>query len=424
MKQAIIFIMIVSILLSVSCSEVKTASTDISVPIDSLTSSDASSKGTLTESTPSNNTSSNDLSNTERDELRGVWISYSEMGNAFKGDFYKNIDAMMDNIKNLGFNTAYVHVRAFCDSFYSSELFPWSSYITGEQGISPGFDPLDYIIKSGKERNIEIHAWINPYRVSYSTEDPYSLSEKNPVRKYMAENPNSTFAVGCDGGLYLNPANDDANKLIIDGVKEIINKYDVDGIHFDDYFYPTMDESFDTADYLGHKVKNKNPLSLADWRRENVNQMLKTVYNEIKKKDKSISFGISPAGNNERNYNELYADIGAWVKGGYVDYIIPQLYFGYNYRTERFQYDKLVKEWTKYNSDVTLYAGLGAYKIGNASGTEKDEWSSGCLMEKMINHSREYKYDGFVIFSYSSLFSNDKLNTEERNRIFNLIGDN
>ena len=277
MKQAIIFIMIVSILLSASCSEVKTASTDISVPIDSLTSSDASSKGTLSENVPSNNTSSNDVSDTAKDELRGVWISYGEMGNAFKGNFYKNIDTMMDNIKNFGFNTAYIHMRAFCDSFYPSELFPWSSYITGEQGVSPGFDPLEYIIESGKKKNIEIHAWINPYRVSYSTEDPYSLSEKSPVRKYMAENPNSTFAIGCDGGLYLNPANYDANKLIIDGVKEIINKYDVDGIHFDDYFYPTTDESFDMADYLGYKVKNKSPLSLADWRRENVNQMLKTV---------------------------------------------------------------------------------------------------------------------------------------------------
>lgn len=408
MKRILILIMVSTIFLSTSCSNKSISSTDLSQS-NGLQSDDTSSVKNVFDTS---------------DELRGVWISYGEMGSAFNGDFYKNIDEMLDNIKNLGFNTAFVHMRAFCDAFYPSEIFPWSAYISGEQGVSPGFDPLEYIIKSAKKRNIEIHAWLNPYRVSYSTESPYSLSEKNPVRKYMTDNPYSTFAVGYDGGLYLNPANDDANKLIVDGVKEIIENYEVDGIHFDDYFYPTMNESFDMSDYLDYTTKSENPLPLADWRRENVNQMLKTVYDEIKKKDKNISFGISPAGNNQLNYNELYADVGAWIKGGYVDYIIPQLYFGYDFSIERLQYDNLVYEWSKYKSDVTLYAGLGAYKIGNATGTEKDEWSSGCIMEKMINYSRGYKYSGFVIFSYASLFSDDELNTEERNRIHALIGDN
>ena len=408
MKRIVIFIMVLSIFLFTSCSKEMTANTDLS-----------QSSGSQNEGT----SSVKDAYDTS-DELRGVWISYGEMGSAFKGDFYKNIDGMLDNIKNLGFNTAFVHMRAFCDSFYPSDIFPWSAYISGEQGVSPGFDPLEYIVKAAKKRDIEIHAWLNPYRVSYSTESPYSLSEKSPVRKYMTDNPYSTFAVGYDGGLYLNPANDDANKLIVNGVKEIIENYDVDGIHFDDYFYPTMKESFDMSDYLNYTTNCEKPLSLADWRRENVNQMLKTVYDEIKKKDKSISFGISPAGNNQLNYNELYADVGTWVKGGYVDYIIPQLYFGYDFSIERLQYDNLVYEWSKYKNDVTIYAGLGAYKIGNATGSEKDEWSSGCIMEKMINYSRGYKYSGFVIFSYTSLFSDDELNTEERNRIFNLIGDN
>ena len=405
MKRMLIFVMIISTLISASCSKEGAANADLSQSYVS------SSAGTESKTDPY------DTAN----ELRGVWISYGEMGSAFNGDFYKNIDNMMDNIKELGFNTAFVHVRAFCDSFYPSDIFPWSTYI---KSGTPDFDPLEYIIKSAKKRDIEIHAWINPYRVSYSTESPYTLDEKSPVRQYMTNNPYSAFAVGCDGGLYLNPANEDANKLIIDGVKEIIDKYDVDGIHFDDYFYPTMKESFDMSDYLDYSAKSENPLSLADWRRENVNRMLKSVYDEIKKKDKNISFGISPAGNNELNYNELYADVGAWVKGGYVDYIIPQLYFGYDFSIERLKYDNLVYEWSKYKNDVTVYAGLGAYKIGNASGTEKDEWSSGCIMEKMINYSRGYKYSGFVIFSYSSLFSDDELNTEERNRIFNLIGDN
>ncbi len=356
-------------------------------------------------------------------ELRGVWISYSELSTVFDGDFYSNIDSMLDNIAKLGFNAAFVHVRPFCDAFYSSELFPWSQYITGTQGVSPEFDPFEYIVSAAHKKNIKIHAWINPYRVSYNTENPNSLSDSNPVKQYMSAHPNSNFAVAHDGGLYLNPANSDAEKLIVDGVKEVISGYDVDGIHFDDYFYPTTNESFDKSDYSVYSAANTSALPLDDWRRENVNRMLKSVYDTIKNYNKDIEFGVSPAGNNELNYNELYADTAAWAEGGYVDYIIPQLYFGYDYEIERMQYDNIVYEWSKMKDKVTLYAGLGAYKIGTDNESEKAEWSSGCVLEKQINYARAYKYKGFVIFSYSSLFSDDPLNTSERNRISHLIGE-
>lgn len=379
----------------------------------------------------SENTSASPLSSGEYEssasggeyELRGVWISYGEMGSAFDGDFFKNIDIMLDNVCSLGFNTVFVHVRPFCDAFYESELFPWSAYITGTQGKSPGFDPLEYIVSAAHQRRISVHAWINPYRVSYKTENPSSLADSSPVRRYMEANPDSTFAVGCNGGLYLNPANSDAEKLIVDGVKEILDGYDVDGIHFDDYFYPTTDESFDKADYTAYAAADSDAISLGEWRRENVNRMLKGVYDAVKSYDSGIQFGVSPAGNNELNYNELYADTAAWAEGGYVDYLIPQLYFGYEYSEERLQYDNLVYEWSKLKDKVTLYAGLGAYKIGAGYDSEKAEWSSGNLLEKMINYSRGYKYKGFVIFSYSSLFSGEELNTNERNRISELIGE-
>ena len=135
---------------------------------------------------PLNSTDENSgLASDVADELRGVWISYSEMGGAFDGYFYKNIDKMFDNISALGLNAAFVHVRPFCDAFYESELFPWSSYITGTQGKSPGFDPLEYIVKAAHERAISVHAWINPYRVSYNTENPSSLADSSPVKRYM-----------------------------------------------------------------------------------------------------------------------------------------------------------------------------------------------------------------------------------------------
>ena len=183
-----------------------------------------------------------------------------------------------------------------------------------------------------------------------------------------------------------------------------------------------MDESFDQTDYSAYVNANGNPLSLADWRRENVNRMLKSVYNTVKSYGNDIAFGVSPAGNNERNYDELYADTDAWINGGYIDYIIPQLYFGYNYSPDRYSYGTLVNQWAKYSGKTALYVGLGAYKIGAGSDSEKADWESGELLEKQINSSRSLNYDGFVVFSYSSLFSNDPLNTSERDKISQLIG--
>ncbi len=356
-------------------------------------------------------------------EMRGIWVSYSELSDAFDGDFHSEIEKMFDNIKSLGLNTVFVHVRPFCDAFYKSRLFPWSAYITGTEGVAPDFDPLQFMVDEAHGRGLEIHAWINPYRISYSTENPNDLAKSSYVRQYMSAHPDSSFAVDCNGGLYLNPANRDAEKLIIDGVKEILDVYEVDGIHFDDYFYPTTDEDFDESDYAAYIAANSTPLSLADWRRENVNRMLKSVYETVKAYGEDIAFGVSPAGNNDLNYNELYADTEAWVKGGYIDYLIPQLYFGFNYDIDRFKYDNLVYEWSRCRDEVTLYVGLGAYKIGAGTEAEKADWASGGLLAKQIEYSRWYKYDGFVVFSYSSLFSDDELNTSERNKVSQMIGE-
>lgn len=136
-----------------------------------------------------------------------------------------------------------------------------------------------------------------------------------------------------------------------------------------------------------------------------------------------MPFGISPAGNMQLNYDELYADTEAWVENGYVDYLIPQLYFGYTFPNEKYKFENLIYDWSKYRKKVNVIAGLAAYKIGNAEGEEKAEWESGCVLEKQIKYARGYKFGGFVFFSYSSLFSEDETNTNERSRISNLIGE-
>ena len=356
-------------------------------------------------------------------EMRGVWISYSELQSAFDGDFRANMDKMLDNISALGLNTVFFHVRPFCDAFYRSDIFPWSKHITGTEGKAPSLDPLEYAVNAAHERGIDLHAWINPYRVSYSINDADRLSDGSPVKKYMAAHPNSGFAVPYGNGLYLNPASEDATQLIVDGVKEIIQNYDVDGIHFDDYFYPTTDASFDRADYTAYCAAKSKPMSLDDWRRDNVNRMLSRVHAAVKEHDEKMPFGVSPAGNMQLNYDELYADTEAWVENGCVDYLIPQLYFGYTFPNEKYKFENLIYDWSKYRKKVNVIAGLAAYKIGNAEGEEKAEWESGCVLEKQIKYARGYKFGGFVFFSYSSLFSEDETNTNERSRISNFIGE-
>ncbi len=430
MKKTISIIIVAVLLMTASCNRAthtsanpKGDASDSSVAVTSDSPSGENSKDlpsdNKTSSTPSPSNQNGDYS----DEMRGIWISYGELSTAFSGNFHSEISKMFDNIQKLGLNTVFVHARPFCDAFYPSELFPWSAYISGTQGVAPNFDPFQYMVDEAHKRELEFHAWINPYRISYKTEDPNTLADSSYVKKYMIAFPDSRFAVAESGGLYLNPANSDANRLIVDGVKEILDKYDVDGIHFDDYFYPTTKQSFDSADYAEYTASASSPLSLADWRRENVNDMLRSVYKTVKSYGKDIAFGVSPAGNYKTNYSDLYADAGAWAKGGYVDYLIPQMYFGFNHSIDFVKYDDLARYWSQYSDKVTMYAGLGAYKIGAGSDGEKADWASGNLLQRQIICAREYDYEGFVIFSYTSLFSDAELNRSEKNKIAKLIGE-
>ncbi len=360
-------------------------------------------------------------------ELRGVWLSYIELnfatGTNNEAICKAKVSEYFDKVAKDGMNAVFVHVRPFSDAYYKSDYFPWSVYVSGEQGKEPTYDPLKYMVEEAHKRGLELHAWVNPYRISTSGTSISKLAANNPARVWLEKNPNDTRVIKWNNGLYYNPASEDVQKLIINGVEEIVKKYDVDGVHFDDYFYPTTDASIDAADYAKYKSSG-GTMTLKQWRTDNVDKMVRGCYSAVKKINNSVAFGISPQGTIENNVNELYADVYKWgsVKG-YVDYLAPQIYFGFNHNFAPF--DKWTDRWVNLVTlpNVKLYIGLGAYRCGvQQSGEEpmRYEW-----VRNTDNLARQLDYlrwtgscDGFILYSYNSLWAanaNDYAKKELKN---------
>ena len=218
-------------------------------------------------------------------EISAVWISYTElsMKDENGGDedsFRDKITEMFDNCAQLGINTVFAQVRPFCDAMYPSEIFPWSAYLTGYQGDPVYYDPLEIMVEEAHERGLGLHAWINPFRVSFDT-DTDKLSEKNPAKKLLSDEKTKDRVVTADGGLYLCPASTENHKLIIDGVREIIRNYEVDGIHIDDYFYPSTDIGVDKTYYDEYK-KNGGALFYDKWRLDVISSFVSQIYTAVK----------------------------------------------------------------------------------------------------------------------------------------------
>lgn len=354
----------------------------------------------------------------------GVWLSFSEINAMLKSTegFKIQFESVIQNCKSLKIENLYVHVRSYSDSLFKSDYFPMIEETAGYD-----YDVFDYIVKTCHENGIKVHAWINPYRVTTSSTDVNALNPESPAYKWMNdENPENDINVICYKGIYLNPAEYEVRELVINGIREIIQKYDVDGIHFDDYFYPTTDEEFDKNSYDKYKSDTQNPLSLADWRRSNVNTLIGGCYTAIKFVNKNILFTVSPMASISKNYDELYADVKAWVESGCIDYIIPQLYFGFDYPIAEFRFNNLIDEWKELmecNRDVGLLIGLATYKIGSDSEQDKAEWQSDTdIIERQVEVCHEdERVGGYILFSYTSLFSTDELNSKQRENLSNYI---
>ena len=317
----------------------------------------------------------------------------------------------------MGVTDLYIHTRPFADAYYRSELFPFSAYVSGIQGVDPGYDPLEYMVFAAHNKGMKIHAWLNPYRVANST-DLSLLADTNIAKIWLTDNntENDRYVLEFEGRLYFNPTVPQVQKLVIDGVREILDNYDVDGIHLDDYFYPTTDEGFDKPEYDAYVALSSNPLSHDDWRRNNVNALVSGIYSAVHSGYDAV-FGISPSAHistdkTDTNYNEAYADIGLWMNStGYIDYIAPQLYFGYNYPLDKMKFNNLLEVWCKMprKSNIKMYIGIAAYKIGN-SDAHSNEWIDETdILGRQTIDSYNAECDGIAIYSYSSLFNEPKL---------------
>ncbi|MGE4547957.1 MAG: glycoside hydrolase family 10 protein [Intestinibacillus sp.] len=351
------------------------------------------------------------------EEMRGVWVSsvynldYPTKPTTDAASLRRQADSILDGVKSMGLNTVFLQVRPSSDALYPSAIFPWSKYLTGSQGVAPsgGFDPLRYWIDGAHARGLTLHAWLNPYRVTKGKDAEFSaLPASNPAKQHPEYVVKYT-----DGNYYYNPGLPGVRKLVEDGVQEILNNYpDIDGIHLDDYFYPgqNFDDSAAFAKY-GSGYSN-----IADWRRENVNTLVRELDALIHAKNPDLAFGISPSGvwanksedprgsntrGGNQSYSNAYADTLAWIKEGTVDYVCPQLYWYIGQSAA--DYSVLTQWWSDAvaGSDVTLYIGEAAYKCDDASAGDIWKGSSELLRHLQACESRS-AVAGHIFFRYGS----------------------
>lgn len=343
-------------------------------------------------------------------EMRAIWIScydYTSAAGKSRSQYKAVTDTMFKNISECGLNTAFVHLRAFSDAFYKSDIFPYSSFIAGTEGGSLAFDPFEVLLESAEKYNISVHGWINPFRVSTKS-DVSLLSNKNPAKIILNEGNEDGRVCVLSNGIYYNPSHLDNHKLILDGVREILNNYDIDGIHIDDYFYPSTNASVDSAQYREYK-SNGGTLSLSEWRISNVNAFVSSLYSTVKAENSGAIVSISPSAQIDKNKNELYADCKLWLsQRGYADMIIPQIYFGFEHSTLPFP--ELLAQWANLprHSSVKLVCGLAAYKCATEdayAGNGKTEWKNNTdMLVRQVNGIRNNNsYSGFALFSYNDL---------------------
>lgn len=362
----------------------------------------------------------------EREEKRAVFISYIELGNYLRGKdeetIKKTIDDMLDNVKNFDFNMVILQVRSFSDAIYPSSIFPSSRSVVNNEGDELPFDILKYFIKKAHQKDLELHAWINPYRISNDT-DTSIISKENPAYKLLNT---SSVKVIDNVGIYYNPASSEVESLILDGIEEIIKNYDVDGIHFDDYFYPKSND-IDSTDYE-KAYKDNNSLTLQEYRLNTISSLIRKTYKLIKSYDKSLVFGISPDGNIDNNYNSNYVDTRKFcTEEGYLDYIMPQVYYGFLNSTKPFE--DTVKSWNNLiTNDIDLIPALAFYKTGNIDEFAKEgvnEWVEyNNIIAREVMLSRELSnYSGFALFRYDSIFGNNLTETSflEKENLKNIL---
>lgn len=351
--------------------------------------------------------------------LRGVWIStVANLDWPNKSSYGKveeqkaEYTQLLDEMQGIGMNAVFVQVRPSADSIYPSKLVPWTSYLTGTAGKDPGYDPLQFTIEETHRRGMQFHAWFNPFRASTGGD-----ASKLPANHVANQHPDWIVRFG--GKLYINPGIPAAREHVIDAIMEVVKGYDIDGVHLDDYFYPTGETAsspFDDAS--AYQKYNAKGLNKGDWRRDNINEFIRELNNRIHAEKSKVSFGISPfgvwrnkstdpTGSDTRagvtTYDNMYADIRTWIQNDWVDYVAPQIYWSMTRKEAR--YDILADWWAKEvkGTKVKLYIGHAPYKLG----TSEIGWSSASEITDQLDYNRQIpEISGSIFFSAKDLRKN------------------
>ena len=359
-------------------------------------------------------------------EMRGAWIATS-----FNIDWPSQpglpierqkmeFDSLLDVLKAMNMNAVFVQVRPSGDAMYRSPNVPWSKFLTGQQGVPPPdstYDPMEYMIKAAHDRRMEFHAWLNPYRATLDL-DTAALSPLHPLRS-LPPNRKAQWFFRYGRRYYFNPANPSVQQYLVNVVKDIVLRYDVDGIHFDDYFYPYKEAGETLNDYNEFASDPRGFATIEDWRRDNVSRLVSQVSANIRKIKPYVRFGIGPFGvwrNRDRDpvmgsdtragvtcYDDLYADVLLWLKNGWIDYVAPQLYWSIGFVPA--DYEKLVDWWSKNTYGKQLYIGHAAYKINNAP--NDINWTRPDEIKRQITLNRSNpNVNGSIFFSTRPLIRN------------------
>ncbi|MBL7695780.1 MAG: family 10 glycosylhydrolase [Ferruginibacter sp.] len=349
-------------------------------------------------------------------EFRGVWIAtvdnidWPSKGNynsdSQKVEFIRILDMHQRN----GMNAMIVQIRPVTDAFYPSPYEPWSEFLTGRQGRPPMpyYDPLEFMISETHKRGMEFHAWMNPYRAVFNV-NTSSIAPNHITRIH----PEWFLTYG--DRRYFDPGNKEVQQYVTNVVKDVVSRYPVDAIHFDDYFYPYRIPGKEFPDNASYKQLG-NGMSKEDWRRSNVDSIIRMLSTAIRETNPRCQFGISPFGvwrNEDKdpingsktkgaqtNYDDLYADILLWLRNGWIDYVAPQLYWEFGHRVA--PYEVLLDWWSKHTYGKNCYIGLGIYRAGSNSA-----WKDITQLPRQIEALRNTpNIQGMIFFSSKSFNSN------------------
>lgn len=312
-------------------------------------------------------------------ELRAVWIAtvanidWPSSRSLSSPQQQQEFINLLDQFKNNGFNAVVVQVRPAADAFYNSTYEPWSEYLTGTQGMAPSpfYDPLAFMIEEAHKRGMEFHAWFNPYRATMSLNTNVAPTHISRVRPQ--------WMVTYDGRKYFDPGIPETREYVTHVITDVVKRYDIDAVHFDDYFYPYPVPNRDFNDASSYRQYGHG-MDKDDWRRANIDSLIAMVHRGIHDTKPWVKFGISPFGvwrNHDRdfegsythggqtNYDDLYADVLLWLRNGWIDYVAPQLYWEFGHRLVA--YDVLVNWWAQHGYGRQVYIGHGVYRLGSSA---------------------------------------------------------